>query len=176
MSTLKDPSEEPMVQITMTISQANAMNLALDTYSRLCIGQLEEVWSLVNAGTVPISTPHDLPRAEASIEACDQIQAIMKQAKAILGFASNSSMGIGNPHVDVTGHRAWELRKALSKELAYHRDPNPSFKGVDYDGNVVRYTSDPLPIVKISKDMIVEMDIENPFQITLITHPKKSPK
>lgn len=46
--------------------------------------------------------------------------------------------------------RAWEIKKAMERALSMHRDPNPAFPTVDYDGRVVRYTSDPDAVVDVT--------------------------
>ena len=73
-----------------------------------------------------------------------------KPIKSSLRFQQNGSNGIGHPHVAPSTHRAWDVRKVLEKALAEHRNPNPTFRGVNYDGLIVRYTQDPEPTVEIA--------------------------
>lgn len=138
------------VCMTLTIEQANAVVNALDTYARLCIGQIECVADLVRDGTIPLRADSRAERIPVGYHAQRAVEEHLDQAKQYMGYPSNGSNGIGHPHVHVTGHRAWEVRKALQKALAVHHDPNPSFRGVDYDGIIVRYTQDPLPVAVIS--------------------------
>jgi len=138
------------VTIEVTLEQARAIRVALDTYSRLCIGQLEHVAELCRDCTIPLGGHGgEQARATAHVEICEEVDALMRQAKIKLGYSPNGSNGIGHSHVDITGHRAWEVGKVLAKALAEHRNPKPEFRGVDYDGRVVRYTSDPDAAVRI---------------------------
>lgn len=62
-----------------------------------------------------------------------------------LGFLPGESYGVGNRAVSDKAHRAYELEKVVKKALAMHNNPTPTFRGVDYDGLIVRYTDDPAP-------------------------------
>lgn len=137
------------VILTLTPEQAVAVRDALDLYSRICIGQIEEIGQLVRFGTVPMRNPADMPREMADADRCDEIVRLLNDAKAILGYPISGSNGIGHPHVDASGHRAYEIKKVLAKALAEHRDPAPQFRGVDYDGLTVRYTQDPAPVAEV---------------------------
>lgn len=137
------------VILTLTPEQAVAVRDALDLYSRICIGQIEEIGQLVRFGTIPMRNPADMPREMADADRCDEIVRLLNDAKAILGYPISGSNGIGHPHVDASGHRAYEVKKVLAKALAEHRDPAPQFRGVDYDGLTVRYTQDPAPVAEV---------------------------
>lgn len=137
------------VILTLTPEQAVAVRDALDLYSRICIGQIEEIGQLVRFGTIPMRNPADMPREMADADRCDEIVRLLNDAKAILGYPISGSNGIGHPHVDASGHRAYEIKKVLAKALAEHRDPAPQFRGVDYDGLTVRYTQDPAPVAEV---------------------------
>jgi hypothetical protein len=69
-----------------------------------------------------------------------------------LGFNTNASFGIFNKEVPVVAQRSWEIKKVLDKALAEDRNPNPSFRGVNYDGVSVRCTKDPIPGVELSHE------------------------
>ena len=140
------------VTIEVTHDQAIAIRDALECYTRLCIGQLEHVAEMLNEGTIPVGSLHNgEPRKTASREVIDDTDRAMRGLKHLLGYSANGSNGIGHGHVCIRGKRAWEIRKALSKALAEHRDPAPSFRGVDYDGRIVRYTGDPDAIVRVEE-------------------------
>ena len=138
------------VTIQATLEQAHTIKFALDTYARLCIGQLEIVSELCRDETIPVGGRGvDSPRTAPHVEVCDEVDALLRQAKVKLGYSPNGSNGIGNRHVDVSAHRAWEVGKVLSQALAEHLDPSPAFRGVDYDGRIVHYTSDPDAVVRV---------------------------
>lgn len=137
------------VILEITVEQANALVCALDAYSRLCIGQLDAVTELVNDGTIPLRANIAADRCLANRHAVDAVREHIDVAKEYLGYSRNGSNGIGHPHVHITGHRAWEMRKVVERVMALHRDPNPSFRGVNYDGLLVRYTQDPAPVARV---------------------------
>lgn len=136
---------EPRIQLSLTVDQAAAVCAGLDAYTRLCIGQLEEVANLVQQGVIPVAQRGEGPRELARAEVCERIEYLMDEAKRQLGFPANGSNGIGHPHTCEAGRRAYEVQKVLAKEVAVARDPNPQFRGVSYDGLGPRYTTDPAP-------------------------------
>jgi hypothetical protein len=148
------------VMLEMSLDQANALAFALDTYTRLCIGQLEEIESMVRWETIPMGesqsqfdrVDRESARRTASPEVCDQIGEMMKKAKVALGYSANGSNGIGHKNIHLSGRRAYEINKVLVKALAEQKNPNPGFKGVDYDGLILRYTQDPIPLATVVED------------------------
>ena len=135
----------PDIHIKVTQDQAQAIADALDFYTRICIGQLEEVENLVRSEVVPLASDAGVKRKTATIDECDEIRNLMNAAKKILGYPSSGSNGIGHPHVCKTGHMAYEIKKVIEKTLAELRNPNPTFRGVNYDGLGPRYTTDTAP-------------------------------
>jgi len=138
------------VSISITSEQAYAMRDALDLYSRLCIGQLEEIVRLVERGVIPAAQAAGHNRTNATAEQIAQAAEHLGRCKDALGYPRNGSNGIGHPHVDASAHRAYEIQKVLAQALANHSNPNPQFKGVDYDGLGPRYTLDPEPVATIT--------------------------
>jgi hypothetical protein len=140
------------VTLTLTPEQAQAVDQALSVYMRLCLGQFWIVDELVRMGTIPCMEKADAPRLTATIDQMDDVAQLLERLARRLGYPSNGSNGVGHPHVDVSGHRAYEVHKALAKVLAEHREPHPEFKGVNHDGLLVRYTDDPPPTAGIVED------------------------
>lgn len=141
--------DQPMVELRLTIDQARALLEATDTYMRLCIGQLDVVSRMVSFGTIPLASEHGPARKTASAQAIQAVEACLNGAKMELGYSRGGSNGITHPHVHITGHRAWEINKVLSKAVAEHRNPDPVFRGVAYDGLVFRLTNDPVPQARV---------------------------
>lgn len=135
------------IQLTLTEEQAQAVCHALDAYNRLCMGQIEELANLVRYGVIP-KAQHawDNGQVQVTPDVCDEIQDLTYQIKALLGLSRNAHLGIGSPNLAMNGRRSYEVQKVLSKVLAELRNPNPSFRSVDYDGLGPRYTSDPAPV------------------------------
>lgn len=147
----KPGDEDARVSLTCTPAQADAIVEALDLYARLAIGQFEGVAYMVGKGEIPLYAKVNDPRQVADIDTCHIVSGLAMQMKAQLGYPHNTSHGIGHPHTSKTAHRAWEIKKILSKALAEHRNPNPEFRGVDLDGLVIRYTTDPAPVATIEE-------------------------
>ncbi len=144
---------QPLITLTMTVEQASAVKAALDLFVRLGIGQLEEVADLVRGGFIPMANVcglHSGVRDTASVEVCDAVHEQMLRVKDLLGYQRNGSHGVGHPANHICSMRAYEVEKVLSQVIATHRNPSPAFRGVDYDGLRVRYTSDPAPTASVS--------------------------
>lgn len=134
------------IQLCINPDQADAVCEALQTHTRIAIGQLEYIAELVRDGVIPMAPRTGRPRATASPEVCDAIRDLMRQAKELLGYPPSGSLGISHPQVALPTRRAYEAEKVLAQTLAEHREPNPSFRSVAYDGLGVRYTQDPPPV------------------------------
>ena len=138
------------IQIELTLEQGRAVVDALDAYSRLCIGQLEEVAGLVKHGVIPMARPYgDGVRQMAPTEVCRELEDLMATAKQLMGYPITGSNGIGHPDVAASGLRAYEIKKVLDKAISEHVNPNPVFRGVNYDGLGPRYTQDPAPVAVV---------------------------
>jgi hypothetical protein len=134
--------------LTLTIDQAAALSRQLDLAMRIHLIQFRELEHIARMGELK----HRSGRA-LTMDECSQLDVWLKLASGIFGFESNSSFGIGSPHVSDDAHRGYEIMKVVQKALATHRDPNPTgIRGVNYDGLCVRYTKDPAPVAAISGD------------------------
>lgn len=133
---------DPKVHITLTIPQARAMAEALEIYMRLGLGQVHMVAEMVADGSIPIKAGSvKIPE----MDAIHNVAALCNEIRQELGFQPGESYGVGNREVSDKAHRAYEIEKVVKKTLAMHDDPNPTFRGVDYDGLSIRYTDDPAP-------------------------------
>lgn len=127
--------------LTISIPHAKALSSALDLFSRLGIGQVSELSYMVRTSDIPLKN-------ETEDKIADIISDLDSLAD-ILGYGRGGSLGIHNKRVSFDCLACWEVKKVLDKELAYLRDPNPTFKGVNYDGLTTRLTSEPAPRVLI---------------------------
>jgi hypothetical protein len=144
MSNQALPSE-PKVHLELSLGQAQDLNRALDVYVRIGIGQVETIAELMRWDQI---TPA-AAGVEMSLELLDGVERRLLELKALLGHARGASLGIGSPKSTLSVRRAYEMKKAMSKALAEHREPSPAFKGVDYDGLFIRYTKDDPPVVTV---------------------------
>lgn len=140
------------VQLDVSIEQAQAIAVALNCFTRMGLGQLEEVAHLVSIGIIPARAATNAgPARLADVPACRAVTEAMIAAKAALGFEPGASRGIRHPHNDISTRRAWEVERVLVKALVEHLNPNPTgFRGADYDGLSLRYTNDPAPVATVT--------------------------
>ena len=145
---------EDRIQITLTPEQAYALIMAADLFTRLSLGQIEELSLIIQQGVIPMCSEGNAKRIEPNMDIIAGIDGAVAAIKGLLGYPHNGSHGIGHPHVCMEGHRCYEFRKVVEKVLSEWREPNPKFRGVNYDGLGPRYTHDPQPtavMVKINK-------------------------
>lgn len=133
------------VNLELTREQAYAVAKALDLYTRMGLGQVKEIGHLLRDGTIPFAAEIPADGVGGALDRAEAIDRLMGQVSDLLGFRSGASHGLGNPRVPMAALRAYEVEKVLQKALALDRNPNPPFRGVDYDGLGPRYTPDPAP-------------------------------
>jgi len=146
---LEEPTIDSAVEVKLDGPQAYAVRDACDFYSRICSGDFEEVVNLMRAGVIPEYRQAQDERTRVAYGKMEEATSRLVAIKRHLGYPDTASLGIGHPHLDPAANRTWEVKKSLEKALAMHRDPNPEFKGVNYDGNIVRYTRDPAPFATV---------------------------
>jgi hypothetical protein len=131
------------VTLSLTTEQARAVSAACDLYARICLGQFHVIERMVRFGEIQPTDARDINQV------ADALGYLMTGAQGCLGHPPNGNFGVGNPKVSVTAHRAFETRAVINKALAEFRDPKPEYRGVDYNGLIVRYTDDPAPVAKV---------------------------
>ena len=106
------------------------------------------VAEMVADGSIPIKSESvKIPE----MDAIHNIAALCNEIRRELGFQPGESYGVGNRAVSDKAHRAYEIEKVVKKALAMHDDPNPTMRGVYYDGLTVRYMDDPAPVCVIEE-------------------------
>lgn len=136
------------VQLNMSLETAAAVAKALDFFTRIGIGQFGEITQFVRNGEIPRFSV-DGPRKTAEIEDIQTVDALVNQIKRALGYPTNGSYGIGHKNNSKVFLRSFEANKVLEQALAMDRDPNPNFRGVNYDGLTFRYTSETAPSAQV---------------------------
>lgn len=106
------------ITLSLTADQARVVRTALDLYSRICLGQFEEIAIMVRNGVVPICRDPAQPREVASKDMNEAIDVLVRSAKCILGYPRYGSNGIYHPHVDASGLYAYEVMENLEHLLA----------------------------------------------------------
>lgn len=142
-------TDEEFMDIRVSLKHARAVSAALDLASRLGLGQINMIGEAVRMGDIPGYASPDTPAL--SFEARERIDALAEALKQELGYPRNGSYGIGSQNVPEGTKLAWEVKKVIDQAIAYHMDPSPSFKGVNYDGLIVRYATGPEPVAQITE-------------------------
>lgn len=139
------------IQIEVTVEQAQVIAKATELLARLSIGQVGQIAEMVASQEIPMYAPNGDSKRYAEANVCDSVRERVAGILADLGYSGiGHSLGVGNEHVPIAGHRAYEIAKVLQKVLAEHRNPNSTFRGVNYDGLVLRYTQDPAPVARVA--------------------------
>lgn len=140
------PAEAPDVYLLkLTRAQAQTLVNACDLYSRIGIGQFEEIDQLARMGM--LNHRNDpatgAPAREAEWGRLEQAREALNAAKRhITGMESNASYGIHNPLVHKDFKVAWDLQQVVRHRLAWDTRGNParrdwtgvnSMMGVTYD-------------------------------------------
>lgn len=137
------------VLLELTEEQAVTVKNALDLYSRIGIGQLEEVAEVLKRQfDFKFNTELDASQQLTPVW-WDEIKSSFYVAKAYLGFERGASYGISHKDVSVAAKRAYEVFKVLSKALAEDRHPPVPTWHVDLEGITFRTTQDVEPKAKV---------------------------
>lgn len=142
----------PHYSLELTEAHAQATTEALDLYARIGIGQFEVLAEQIAYGVVPVGgVAQSAERVPASPAQCDKIRELCNEMKSVMNFPHSGSNGIGHKHNAAATHAAWEVKKVLDQTMAIKRNPHPDFRGVNYDGLVLRYTDHPAPVATYRK-------------------------
>jgi hypothetical protein len=110
---------EPDLHITLPAQTARIVVDALDMYSRIGLGQLDEIVSLGRFGLLT-----NAKGEKPSADALEDAEYHLAQAKqALFGYAPNASHGIFSDKVAERFRTAWGALKAIRHRLAWDRTP-----------------------------------------------------
>lgn len=137
-----------MTKFTITVdeNQARTISNALDFYTRICLGQFEEIGYMVRVKHIPVGSNISADNVGSRIDVANQVSNYINDAKMALGHSPNGSWGIFSGEIPVAAKRCYEIQKVIDKAVAISHNPSPKFKGVNYDGLWTRLTDDPAPI------------------------------
>lgn len=140
-------TDNTRIQLSLTEGQAQAVLSALELHMRLGIGQIEHLAELIRFDILPQFRPNasEGERRKVGYATTEKVDEQLHLIKEMLGYPRNGSHGIGHPDNHISVSRSYEVLKVLQEAVAVAREPNPAMKTVDYDGLLVRYTSDPEP-------------------------------
>jgi hypothetical protein len=129
-------SNTPKKTYTLTLSEEHAQIVvkALDLYSRIGIGQFENILEVYDQGFVVTGELRDTARG------------CINRVKLIFGHPENGSHGIHNPKVNDDFRVAYDIQQVLRHRLAFDRNPKG---GITVDFDTPRAISDlPLPTIQ----------------------------
>jgi hypothetical protein len=151
---------EPKVHLQMTLAQAEAFSRAADLFTRLGLGQFEELGRLADTGE--FKTYEGEP---ATAKQARSFREFAMGLKSIMGHHDRGSFGLGSAHVSLDAHRVYELMKVVDRALAFHRNPSPKAARSDvrYDGLILRYTNDTAPHAEVVSSRVVRTGDEPGF-------------
>ena len=112
------------MKIELSDKQADVLVAALDLYSRIHLGQFEEVAN--------IARMHDISKLDKDYDAHNDFEDAIREAKTILGFDRNASYGIFNERVNDIARVAWDMQQVIRHHLAWKRNPEGGFT-VNFD-------------------------------------------
>ena len=157
----EDADKKVTLTLTLTMDQADAVSRALDLYTRISIGQVYEIADLARTEFIQFRPDSGYSHDEQRRRLGD-IDSLMIQVSRTLGYSGRGhSMGIGNSEVPLSARQAYEIEKVLDRALAMARNPDPMFRGVNYNGLTVRYTTDPAPTVAVTGGALAQTQTEN---------------
>lgn len=131
----------------MSIEHAEALGSLLDLATRIHMGQVSEILSLVEAGTLQVRDDREPAfKRRATQDESDSIEDVLVGLRRALGHTSGSYFGIG--HVSSEAKRGYEAMKAVKKALHLHLRPDVR-PHVDADGVTVRYDKGPAPMASV---------------------------
>lgn len=121
-------SPQGQVRVVMSGAAARALQDALELYSRLGIGQLEQITERARWSSFSKAQDQRLPDDDLRL-----VELLTLRLKSqLLGLPEGASFGIHNPKVHPSVLTLWTLQRALRHRLAWDRQPQGSI-GVWHD-------------------------------------------
>jgi hypothetical protein len=153
--------------LKITTWQAQAIVNACDLFSRIGIGQFQEIVHLARFGLIK-------PREGAIIDydAYDHAERHINEAKrSLTGYESNASHGIHSERVPDVFKIAWDIQQVIRNRLAWDRAGNPANRdwktmmGVDYDSPRPAAPPTPLATIESADDVTLLNELPEGYAI-----------
>ena len=127
------------VTLKLTEKQAQVVVAALDLYSRILIGQTEEVERVLTHTYF----------SKFSLEQMQTARQLLDRVKEVLwGFPPNASHGIHNPDVHDDARKAFDLLQVVRNGVARAQNPKGGIQ-VCYDEPRQTSTEEPLATIEV---------------------------
>jgi hypothetical protein len=122
--------------LTLSEEQSKLLTKALDLYSRIGIGQFEEILRV-----------YDPLGSVVPLEARDAARRLLDSVKAVYGHPANGSHGIHNEQVRDEFRAAYDIQQVVRHQLAMDQSPDKRGWTVDFD-EPRQISQLPLPSIK----------------------------
>lgn len=164
--------EVPPKEYLLKINERQAQLLVdvCDLYSRIGIGQIEEIVNLARHGMLK----HKNGKT-ADYENLNVADHMIRQVKLFLfGLESNANYGIHNETISDMYRVAWDLQQVIRQRLAWDRRGNPqkrewgeelSMMGVHYD-EPHKASKEPLPKIERSNAVELMNDLPSGYAVS----------
>ena len=140
---------DELVRATLSVAQAQAVADGLDLSSRIAMGQIDEIATLVRMHRIRVrDDSHPSGGRDATLEEADAIETHARAIASLLGHRGGS-FGIGSQALPIEAKRQYEFKKVVEKALADAHDPGGT--GNKHDGLVVRYVGEEEPSARMAR-------------------------
>lgn len=123
--------------LTVNEEQLRIIQDALDVYSRVLIGQFEEVGklaSMYNVNMLDVTNPHNHKPNKKAYTEHNEFEDAVREAKSILGIERNASFGIHNEFVHENARNSYDIIQVIRNYLAnYNYTEGDSRMFVSFD-------------------------------------------
>jgi hypothetical protein len=135
----KDDYPRPY-HLSLTERQARVITEALDLFSRIGMGQLEEIAHILGSYTKPSESSSLLP------ERLEEVKRLAREASNVWTGNHFGCRGISSEEIGDTFRVAWDLHQVIRHRLAWDRNPKGGLQ-VSFD-TPMKYSQEPLAIIK----------------------------
>ena len=135
----KDDVDRPY-QLSLTERQAQVLTEALDLFSRIGMGQLEEIAYVLRSYTKPSESSSLLSSR------LDELKRLAREASNVWMGSPFGCRGISSEEIGDAFRVAWDLHQVIRYRLAWDRNPNGGLQ-VSFD-TPMKYSQEPLAIIK----------------------------
>lgn len=135
---------EIKVQVTMTIEQARVMMHAMDFFTRIMMGQFEQLkYEFCFFG-------EEAEKFERRKEDREKLDIHLKWLKRFIypQLSDNASWGITGDPCPENATMVYDIYKAMDYEISWHEHPNGGIT-VNFDKPMHWYKNQPLPDVRV---------------------------
>jgi hypothetical protein len=148
----KEPVDKSKVIITLNLDQAYMLMNAMEFYARVHIGQFDAIsreftaHADCNGKSRDWLWKNDCTRKELEFYLNKSRELIFPELKSVGVYGSH---GIYSTEISPYAHDAWDLYQVIRRELALHREPNPTSFSNSYNHPMKSSETNPLPEVRI---------------------------